>query len=110
MLNPKMTSKNEFDITCTASYTGKMILAKIRAGCLSELKFLDLRKIGIWSLLIAYVVAAIILAAAGTPAVTVETFTLILSLEIIAAFSFMVQQRISIGYCFEIRPRSPPAN
>ena len=87
-----------------------MVLEKIRAEWHQALKGLDLRKIGIWSLLVAYVAAAIVMAAAGTPAVVVETFTLILSLEIIAAFSFIVQQRISAEYCFEIRPRSPPAN
>lgn len=101
---------NEFDIPRSASYTVKMTQAKIRAGCLQEFQCLDLRKIGIWSLLLAYVIAAIFLAAAGTPAVAVETFILIISLEIIAAFSFIVLQRISAEYCFEIRPRSPPAN
>jgi hypothetical protein len=87
-----------------------MTLAKIKTGCLTALKYLDHRKIVIWSLLLAYAFAAIILAADGTPAVAVEIFALILSLEIIAAFSFIVQQRIYAEYCFEIRPRSPPAN
>jgi hypothetical protein len=85
-----------------------MIPLKIRAGRMQALKDLDYRKIAIWSLLLAYAFAAIVLAAAGTPAVVVETFALILSLEIIAAFSFILQQRISAEYCFEIRPRSPP--
>jgi hypothetical protein len=70
----------------------------------------DAKKIGIWSLLLAYVVAAIILAASGPLAVTVETFTLIVSLEIAVAFSFVVQQRIFPGYQLGIRSRSPPAN
>jgi hypothetical protein len=87
-----------------------MTPAKIRTGRLQASKVLDHRKIAIWSLLLAYAFAAIILAAANTTAVAVEIFALILSLEIIAAFSLIVQQSISSEYYFEIRPRSPPAN
>lgn len=68
----------------------------------------DIRKIGIWFLLLAFLVAAIILPADGPPAIPAETFALIVSLIIVSAFSLIAQQRACAGYRFGIRPRSPP--
>jgi len=68
----------------------------------------DIQKIGIWFLLLAFVVVAIVLPAAGLPASPAETFTLIVSLEIISVFSLPAQQRVRAGYHSGIRPRSPP--
>lgn len=68
----------------------------------------DIRKIGIWFLLLAFVFAAIILLADGPPAVTAVMFTLILILEILFAFSLNPQQLVCTAYHFGIHPRSPP--
>jgi hypothetical protein len=73
------------------------------------IKSWNIQKIGIWFLLTTFVVAAIILPAAGPPAVLAEIFALIVSLEIIFALSNTAPQRVCAGYHFGIRPRSPPA-
>ncbi len=71
----------------------------------------DIRKVGIWFLLLAFVVVAIILpllSADAPPAVTGVTFTLILILEILFVFSLNPQQIVWTAYRFGIRLRSPP--
>ena len=71
----------------------------------------DIREIGIWLLLLAFVFVAIILpllSADAPDAVTVVTFTLILILEIFFVLSLNPQQFVSTAYYFGIRPRSPP--
>jgi membrane protein YdbS with pleckstrin-like domain len=68
----------------------------------------DIRKIGIWFLLLAFVFGAIILAADAPPAVISVTFTLLLVLEILFALSLNPPQLVSSGYHFGIRSRSPP--
>ncbi len=68
----------------------------------------DIRKIGIWFLLLAFVFVAIILLADAPPAVTAVTFTLILILEILFVFSLNPQQLVCTAYHFGIRLRSPP--
>ena len=68
----------------------------------------DIRKIGTWFLLLAFVFVAIILCADVPPAVTSATFSLILILEILFAFFPYPQQLACTEYHFGIRPRSPP--
>ena len=71
----------------------------------------DIRKIGIWFLLLAFVFVAIILPLLSTDApdaVTAVTFTLVLILEILFALSLNTQQLVCTAHHFGIRPRSPP--
>ena len=71
----------------------------------------DIRKIGIFILLPAFVCAAIILPLLSTDApdaVTGVTFTLILILEILFALSLNPQQPVRTAHRYEIHPRSPP--
>ena len=71
----------------------------------------DIREIGIWILLLAFVFAAIImpfLSIDAPDAIVGVTFTLILILEIHFAFSLNPQLRGCAEYHFAIRPRSPP--
>ncbi len=68
----------------------------------------DVRKVGIWFLLLAFVFAAIIASVDAPPAVTALAFTLILVLEILFAFSVNPQQLVCSAYRFGIRLRSPP--
>jgi hypothetical protein len=71
----------------------------------------DIRKIGIWFLLLAFVFVAIILpllSVDAPDAATAVTFTLILIVEILFIFSLNPQQLVRTTYHFGIRPRSPP--
>ncbi len=71
----------------------------------------DIREIGIWFLLLAFVSVAIVLPllSIDTPdAVTAATFTLILLLEILFVFSLSPHIFVCTEYHFGIRPRSPP--
>jgi|WetSurMetagenome_2_1015567.scaffolds.fasta_scaffold664077_2 hypothetical protein len=71
----------------------------------------DIRKIGICFLLLAFVFVAIILpllSADAPDAVPAVTFTLILILEILFAFSLNPQQLVCTTNHFGIRLRSPP--
>ena len=72
----------------------------------------DIRNIGIWLLLLAFVFVAIILPLLSTDApdaFTVVTFTLIFILEILFALSLDPQLLVCTAYNFGIRPRSPPS-
>jgi hypothetical protein len=73
-----------------------------------SIKSLDIRKIGIWFLLLAFVFVAIVLSADAPDVVTAVTFTLILILEILFFLSPNPQQPVCPAYHFGIRPRSPP--
>jgi hypothetical protein len=87
------------------------MLVKIKAGFFMSIESRDIRKIGIWFLLLASAFVAIILpllSADPPPAVTAVTFTLILILEILFAFSLNPQQPVCTAYHFGIRLRSPP--
>jgi hypothetical protein len=71
----------------------------------------DVRKIGVWLLLLAFVFVAIVLpllSVDSPDAATVVTFTLILILGILFALSLNPQQLVCSVYQFGIRPRSPP--
>jgi hypothetical protein len=71
---------------------------------------IQIRKIGIWFLLLGFVFVAIILpllSADALDAVTVVAFTLILILEILFALSLNPQQLICTSH-IGIRLRSPP--
>ena len=71
----------------------------------------DIRKVGIWFLMLAFAFVAVmlpLLSADAPDAVTAVTFTLILILEILFALSLNPQQLVYTAYRFEIRPRSPP--
>ncbi len=71
----------------------------------------DIRKVGIWFLLLAFAFVAIILpllSSDAPPAVTGVTFTLILILEILFIFSLNPQQLVYTEYRFGVRLRSPP--
>ena len=71
----------------------------------------DIREIGIWLLLLAFVFVAVVLpllSIDAPDAVTAVTFTLILILEILFVFSLNPQQLVCTAYHFGIRPRSPP--
>ncbi len=68
----------------------------------------DIQKIGIWFLLLAFVFVAFVLPAANPSAVLTDTFTLIVGLIIISAFSLAAPQRVCTGCHFEILPRGPP--
>jgi hypothetical protein len=70
----------------------------------------DIRKIGIWFLLLAFVFVVIILSAsADAPdALPAVAFTLILILEILFVFSLNPQLLVCAAYHFGIRLRSPP--
>jgi hypothetical protein len=73
-----------------------------------SIKSRNIRKIGIWLLLLAFVFATIILSADVPPAIAAVTFALILFLEILFVFSFSPQLLVCTTYHFGIRPRSPP--
>ncbi len=97
---------DEFDILHGESYVGK-----IKAGFLMSIKSRDIRKIGGWFLLLAFVFVAIILpllSADAPDAVAGVTFTLILILEILFALSLDPQQPACAAHYIGIRPRSPP--
>jgi hypothetical protein len=71
----------------------------------------DIRKVGIWFLLLAFAFVAIVLpllSVDAPDAVTAVTFTLILILGILFALSLDPQQIVCAAYNFGIRPRSPP--
>jgi hypothetical protein len=71
----------------------------------------DIRKIGIWFLLLAFVFVAIalpLLSIDFPDAATAVPFTLILILEILFALSPNPQQLVCTAYPFGIRSRSPP--
>ena len=71
----------------------------------------DIREIGIWLLLLAFVFVSIILPLLSIDvpdAATAAPFTLILILEILFIFSLSPQQLVCTAYHFAIRPRSPP--
>jgi hypothetical protein len=71
----------------------------------------DIRKIGIWFLLPAFVFAAIILpllSVDAPDAFTPVTFTLILILEILFVLSPDPQPLVCTAYHSGIRPRGPP--
>ena len=71
----------------------------------------DIRKIGIWFLLLAFVFVVIalpLLSVDAPDAATAPTFTLILILEILFALSLNPQQLVCTAYQFGIHPRSPP--
>jgi hypothetical protein len=71
----------------------------------------DIRKVGIWFLLLAFAFVAIILPLLSTdapPALTAATFALILILEILFFFSPGRQLLVCTANHFGIRPRSPP--
>jgi len=71
----------------------------------------DVRKIGIWFLLVGFAFVAIILPLLSTDApdaVIGVIFTLILILEILFSLSLNPQQLVCTAYRFEIRPRGPP--
>jgi hypothetical protein len=84
------------------------MLVKIKDGFFMSIESRDIRKIGIWFLLLALVFVAIILSADAPPAVIAVTFTLIFILEILFAFSLNPQQPVCTAYHFGIRLRSPP--
>jgi hypothetical protein len=72
---------------------------------------IQIRKIGIWFLLLGFVFVAIILpllSVDAPDAVTSIAFTLILILEILFAISLNSQQVVCTAYHFGIRLRSPP--
>jgi hypothetical protein len=71
----------------------------------------DIRKIGIWFLLLAFVFAAIVLpllSVDAPDAATTPIFTLIFILEVLFAFSIYRHQLDCTAYHFGIRPRGPP--
>ena len=71
----------------------------------------DIREIGIWFLLLAFVFVAIImpLLSVDAPDATAGVmFTLILILEILFVFSLNPQLLVRVENHFAIRPRSPP--
>jgi len=71
----------------------------------------DIRKIGIWFLLLEFAFVAIILPLLSTDApdaFTAVTFTLILILEILFALFLRPLQLVCTAYRFGIPPRSPP--
>jgi hypothetical protein len=71
----------------------------------------DIRKIGIWFLLLEFAFVAIILPLLSTDApdaFTAVTFTLILILEILFALSLKPPRFVCAAYRFGIPPRSPP--
>jgi hypothetical protein len=58
----------------------------------------DIRKTGIWILLLAFIVAAIILPAANPAGTPAETFPLSISLIVISAFFPTAQQSVCAGF------------
>jgi hypothetical protein len=71
----------------------------------------DIRKIGVWLLLLAFVFVAIVLpllSIDAPDAANAVTFTPIFILQVLFAFSLNPQQLICTAYHFGIRPRSPP--
>jgi hypothetical protein len=84
------------------------IRARAKAGFFMAIGIWDVKRIGTVLLLLAFVAVAIFLPADAPPAVGAVTFTLILILEILFAFSLNPQQLVSAGYRFGIPPRSPP--
>jgi|WetSurMetagenome_2_1015567.scaffolds.fasta_scaffold216685_1 hypothetical protein len=67
------------------------------------------RKAGIWFVLTAFVLAAIIMPAANPAAVVTLTFALFVILQVVSLVSPDVTQHACAGYRFGIRPRSPPS-
>jgi hypothetical protein len=71
----------------------------------------DIRKIGIWFLLLSFAFVAIVLpllSVDAPDAVAAVTFTLILILGILFTLSLDPQQLVCAAFDFVIRPRSPP--
>jgi hypothetical protein len=88
-----------------------LILKKSEIGFSMSIENRDIRKIGIWVLLLVFVFVAIVLPllSIATPdAVPAVTFTLILILEILFALSLSPQQLVCTAPHFGIRLRSPP--
>jgi hypothetical protein len=69
----------------------------------------DIQKIGIWLLLPAFTIMAIILPAFSPPGTPAETFALTISLILISIIASTTQHRAFIRYHHPISPRSPPA-
>ena len=91
--------------------TANLILIHIKAGFFMSIESRDIRKIGIWFLLLALVFVAIILPLLSVDppdAVPAVTFTLILVLEILFALTPNLRQLVDTAYRFGVRPRSPP--
>lgn len=68
----------------------------------------DIKRIGTFLLLLAFVAVAIFLPAAGPFALPAETLTLVICLEIISVSCVIPLHIVSTGYRFGIPPRSPP--
>jgi hypothetical protein len=71
----------------------------------------DIRKVGIWSILVAFAFVAIVLPLLSVDipdGVNAVTFALILILGIVFVLSLDPQQLVCTAYSFGIRPRSPP--
>jgi hypothetical protein len=67
-----------------------------------------IQRIGIWLILPAFVLVAVLLPAAGLPAILAEAVELIISLEIVSVLSFAPNRRLRPALHSAIRPRSPP--
>jgi hypothetical protein len=96
----------KFDILRSESHT-----IQITGWIFMSIDGRDIREIGVWLLLLAFVFVAIImpLLSVDSPDATAGvTFTLILILEILFIFSFIPQLPVCAEYHFAIRPRSPP--
>jgi hypothetical protein len=71
----------------------------------------DIRRLGIWFLMIAFVFKAVLLPllSADSPDASITAiFTLILILGILFVLSFEPRPLVGAVYHFGIRPRSPP--
>jgi hypothetical protein len=96
---------------CLTFSTTNPILLKIRLGFLMSIESRDNRKIGIWFLVLGFVITAIIL-----PLLSVDApdafigvpFSLILILEILVVLSLNPQLLVGTVCHFGIHPRSPP--
>jgi hypothetical protein len=83
----------------------------IRDEFLMSIDSRDIREIGIWFLLLAFVFVATILPLLSVDvpdAATAVTFTLIFILEILFVLSLNPQRPVCAEYHLGIRPRSPP--
>jgi hypothetical protein len=84
---------------------------ELKAGFFMSIDGRDIREIGIWLLLLAFVFVAIVLpllSIEAPDAAMAATLTLILILEILFVFSLNPRLLICAAYHFGIRPRSPP--
>jgi hypothetical protein len=89
-------------------FAANLTLVKTKVGFFMSNKSRNIRKIGIWLLLLAFVFATIILAADAPPAIATVTFALLFFLELLFIFSLDPQLLVCTTYRFGIRPRSPP--